>query len=73
MSELIPSAQIFSIAQVINTNPDECDFTKAFGTIDGSVAIDCTQEFDGWKLGILSVIAIKETDPHEVFDGEIVY
>jgi len=65
--------RIFSICQLIDENPEECDFTQKFGSIDGSVAVDCDGRFDGWKFGIASDIAIKPTVTCDFVDGIIVY
>jgi len=63
----------FSISQFIDENPDESDLTKTFGPIQGSVAIDCTERFSDWKIGVTSKIAVKNTEPCQLFDGLIVY
>jgi len=63
----------FSIGQLIDEDPDECDFTKTFGPIHSSVAIDCTERFTEWKIGVASKIAIQKTEPCQLFDGLIVY
>lgn len=73
LSKMFPGIRMFFIGQVIDSNSKECDFTKTFAPIDGIVAFDCTKKFAGWKLGILSLIAIKETEPYDAFDGLIVY
>ena len=65
--------EMFSIAQIIDNRPKTCDFTKNFAPIDGTVALDITEQFLDWKLGELSVIAVKETLPHEAFGGLIIY
>ena len=73
LRNMMPEIQIFSISQLIDENPEECDFTKEFGPIDGSVAVDCEGRFDSWKFGIASNIAIKPTEPCDLIDGIIIY
>ncbi len=73
LKSMIPEFRIFSISQLIDENPEECDFTDVFGSIDGSVVIDCDRKFDGWKFGPASIIAIKSTEPCDLVDGIIVY
>ncbi len=73
LNDDMPGIRILSISQLINENPEDCDFTKEFGTIDGSVAVDCEGRFDGWKFGIASNIAIKPTATCDLVDGMIVY
>jgi hypothetical protein len=64
---------VVSIAQCIDESPKECDFTREFGNREGAVAMDCDKSFDGWKLGIISPLAIKSLEPYELLDGVIVY
>jgi len=73
LKDIMPEIRIFSISQLIDENPEECDFTDVFGPIDGSVAIDCYRRFDGWKFGHASIIAIKPTETCDLVDGIIVY
>ncbi|MBW2608207.1 MAG: hypothetical protein JRD05_11295 [Deltaproteobacteria bacterium] len=73
LKSIIPKFRIFTISQLIDENPEECDFTDVFGPIDGSVVIDCDRKFDGWKFSIASIIAIKPTETCDLVDGIIVY
>ena len=73
LNELAPGLPIFSIGQLIDENPGECDFTRRFAYMNGSVAMDCDNSFREWKIGITSVMAIKPTEPCELVDGVIVY
>ncbi len=73
LKSIIPEFRIFTISQLIDENPEECDFTGVFGQIDGSVVIDCDHKFDGWKFGLASIIAIKPTKTCDLVDGIIVY
>jgi hypothetical protein len=73
LNRMIPDLKAFSIGQVIDEDPNECDFTKRFGPIQGAVAMDCTERFSDWKIGVTSAIAIKNTKTCQLFDGLIVY
>ena len=73
IKDMIPKIRIFSISQIIDENPKECDFTEVFASIDGSVVIDCDRKFDGWNFGLTSILAIKPTETCDLVDGIIVY
>ncbi|OEU78258.1 MAG: hypothetical protein BA873_06115 [Desulfobulbaceae bacterium C00003063] len=73
LKDIMPEIRIFSISQLIDENPEECDFTEVFGSIDGSVVINCDRRFDGWKFGLSSIIAIKPTAICDLVDGIIIY
>jgi len=73
LAEVFPEISAFSIGQLIDENPSECDFTRRFAHMDGSIALDCDNSFRGWKIGIASAIAIKPAEPYELIDGVIVY
>jgi len=73
LKSTIPEFQIFSISQLINENPKECDFTEVYASIAGSVVFDCDRRFDGWKFGLTSDMAIKPTKTCDLVDGIIVY
>jgi uncharacterized iron-regulated protein len=73
LKSIIPEFRIFTISQLIDENPEECDFTGVFGQIAGSVVVDCDHKFDGWKFGLSSIIAIKPTKTCDLVDGIIVY
>ena len=73
LKNMIPEFLIFTISQLIDENPKECDFTAVFGPVDGSVVIDCDRRFDGWKFGPTSIVAIKPTETCDLVDGIIVY
>jgi len=64
----------YSIGQLIDEDPDKCVFTKTYGPVKGSIALDCTEGFSkDWKIGVTLKIAIKNTEPCLLFDGLIVY
>jgi len=73
LKSMMPEFRIFTISQLIDQNPKECDFTAVFGPVDGSVVIDCDNKFHGWKFGPASIIAIKPTETCDLVDGIIVY
>jgi len=73
LNEQFPGIRMFSIGQVIGYVPEECDFTRVYSEIDGIVAMDCTEQFAGWKIGILSVMAVKDMEVCDVLDGVLVY
>jgi endonuclease YncB( thermonuclease family) len=50
----LPYARVFSKINIIDQNPKKCDFTKAFGSIPNTVAIDCDERFsDGDPITVL--------------------
>ena len=73
LNSMAPDLKAFSIGQLIDEDPSECDFTKTYGPIKGSVAIDCNEGFSEWKIGVTTKIAIKKTEPCQLFDGLIIY
>jgi uncharacterized iron-regulated protein len=73
LNSMMPEIRVFSISQLIDENPRECDFTREFGSDHGSVAMDCDGRFRGWKFGPASCIAIRCADPCDLVDGIIVY
>ena len=73
LRRLAPEINAFSIAQLIDEDPAECDFTRQFGAIEGAVALDCDERFSGWRMGLQFDIAIKPSDACQLVDGIIVY
>jgi hypothetical protein len=73
LSEVFLEISAFSIGQLIDENPSECDFTRRLSHMNGSVAMDCDNSFRGWKIGITSALAIKPTESYDLVDGVIVY
>ena len=68
-----PQTRMWSVGQVIDEDPSECDFTEVFGHLPGAVALDLDDKVQGWKLGITSSIAIMPAESFELVDGLIVY
>jgi hypothetical protein len=68
-----PSTRIWSIVQMIDGNPDECDFTKEFTSLPDAVALDLDERYRGWQMGLVSSIAIVPAECFELVDGLIVY
>ena len=64
----------YSVGQVIDEDPGMCDFARLFGPAKGAVALDCDGDrFRGWKFRLTSGMAIKDTEPCQLFDGLIIY
>ena len=75
LSKLSPQLKLFSIGQCVDERPSQCDFTKAFGLIEGFVAVNCdeSERFSDWQIGILSPVAAKPKAVCDMFDGVIIY
>jgi hypothetical protein len=73
LKNIIPQFRIFTIFQLVDENPQQCDFTEVFASIPGLAVFDCDGRFDGWKFGPTSNIAIKPTKTCDLVDGIIVY
>ena len=68
-----PSTKMWSVAQVINEKPAQCDFFQRYGPLPGAVALDVDGRYRGWKLGFTDIIAIVPAQCFELVDGVIVY
>ncbi len=68
-----PHRRMFSIGQLIEESPNECDFTNAFSHLEGAVAMDCNGRFAGWRIGFMAPVAAKPIEVCEQLDGIIVY
>ena len=68
-----PSIRMWSVGQLINENPEECDFFRRYSSLPGSVALDVDERHRGWKLQYQYNIAILPTECFELVDGVIVY
>jgi len=73
LNRLTPHHRMFSIGQLIDESPNECDFTREFSHVEGVVAMDCDRRFNGWKIGIMAPVAAKPNEVCELLDGVIVY
>ncbi len=73
LNRLVPHRHIFSIGQLIDESPNECDFTNAFSHLEGAVAMDCNGRFAGWRIGFMAPVAAKPIQVCEQLDGIIVY
>ena len=69
LGELAVNLKAFSIGQFIDEDRRMCDFTKVFGPIEGSSAIDCDKRFTGLNPGMISAIDIKQAEACELNDG----
>jgi hypothetical protein len=67
------STQMWSIGQMINGNPDKCDFTREFSSLPDAVALDLDDRYQGWQMGMTANIAIVPAECFELVDGLIVY
>ena len=64
---------MWSVAQVINEKPDQCDFFQRYSPLPGAVALDVDDRYRGWRLGFTDIIAIVPAQCFELVDGVIVY
>ena len=68
-----PSTRMWSVGQMIDGNPNECDFTRTFSSLPGAVALDLDDRYRGWQMGLTATIAIVPAECFELVDGLIVY
>ena len=68
-----PSTRMWSVGQMIDGNPNECDFTRKFSSLPGAVALDLDNRYRGWQMGLTAPIAIVPAECFELVDGLIVY
>ena len=68
-----PSTKMWSVGQMIDGNPNECDFTRGFSSMPGAVALDLNDRYRGWQMGLTAAIAIVPAECFELVDGLIVY
>jgi hypothetical protein len=68
-----PGIKMWSVGQLINENPDGCDFTRLFSSLPGAVSLYLDDRYQGWKLGLAGPIAILPAECFELVAGLIVY
>lgn len=68
-----PSTRMWSVGQMIDGNPNRCDFTREFSSLPGAVALDLDDRYRGWQMGLTAPIAIVPAEGFELVDGLIVY
>jgi len=68
-----PDAKMWSVGQVIDGDPGNCDFTQVFSPLPDAVALDLDNICQGWKLGFTARLAIVPAECFELVDGLIVY
>ena len=68
-----PSIKMWSVAQVIDEKPAQCDFFQRYNPLPDAVALDVDDRYRGWKLGFTDLIAIVPGQCFELVDGVIVY
>ena len=73
IQQAMPSTRMWSVGQLIDQDPDTCDFTQVLGQAPGTVAVDLDEMVRGWKLGFTATMAILPAEPFELVDGVIVY
>ncbi|MBR9985261.1 MAG: hypothetical protein KFF68_05065 [Desulfosarcina sp.] len=72
-SLLIGLNKMRSVGQMIDGNPNECDFTRKFSSLPGAVALDLDDRYRGWQMGFTAAIAVVPAECFELVDGLIVY
>ena len=73
LNRLTPQRPMFSIGQLIDESPNECDFTRVFSHMEGAIAMDCNGRFAGWKIGFMVPVAAKPPEVWDILDGFIIY
>ena len=68
-----PSTKMWSVGQMIDGNPNECDFTREYSSLPGAVALDLDDRYRGWQMGLTAPISIVPAECFELVDGLIVY
>jgi hypothetical protein len=68
-----PSTRMWSVGQMIDGNPNRCDFTREFSSLPGAVALDLDDRYRGWQMGMTANIAIVPAECFELVDGLIAY
>jgi len=68
-----PETRMWSVGQVIDEDPDQCDFTQVFSQVPDAIALDLDEMVRGWKLGLTSKVAILPAESIDLVDGLIVY
>jgi hypothetical protein len=62
-----PSIRMWSVGQLIDEHPEECDFFRRYSSLLGAVALDVDERHRGWKLqyqyNIAILPVIKKSDP----------
>ena len=68
-----PYLRMWSVGQLIDEHPEECDFFRRYSSFPGSISLDVDERHSGWKLQYQYDIAILPTECFELVDGVIVY
>ena len=68
-----PWINMWSIAQLIDEDPGQCDFDRKFSPLPGAVALDLDHRYHGWKFSLAAIINIYPAESYELVDGVIVY
>jgi uncharacterized iron-regulated protein len=68
-----PSLRVCSILNIVSGDEKTCDFSRAFGSQPGAVALDLDERFSHWRMGLTEHLAIRKAQPNLLVDGVIVY
>lgn len=68
-----PGLRIFSLVHIVDQMAADCDFSRRFASLKGTVALDLDQRFKGWRLGTTACMALAPSQPYELIDGVIIY
>ncbi len=68
-----PKLRMFSLVHVVDQMARDCDFSRRFSPLKGTVALDLDPRFKGWRLGVTACMALAPSQPYELVDGVIVY
>jgi hypothetical protein len=68
-----PSIRMWSVGQLIDEHPKECDFFRRYSSLPSAVALDVDERHRGWKLQYQYDIAILPTECFDLVDGVVVY
>lgn len=68
-----PGLRMFSVLHVVNQEAAECDFSRRLAPLNGPLALDLDQRFNGWRLGVTACMALSPCQPHELVEGVIIY
>ncbi len=68
-----PGLRMFSLLHVVDQETSECDFSRRLAPLNGPLALDLDQRFNGWRLGVTACMALSPSQPHELVEGVIIY
>lgn len=68
-----PDLRMFSLMHIVDHMAKDCDFSRRLASLNGTVALDLDQRFEGWRLGVTACMALAPSQPYELIDGVIIY